>query len=358
MAIDFTPERWKKIREDFCLWWSGELDRPLIQITLDGRNPGRPEPELPNYEFTSFYDLSIPAEAIVDRWDYNLSCRQFLGDAFPCLWPNFGAGVMAAFLGAGLENREETVWFHPKKDREIADIDFEYDPNNVWLKRVKDICRAAIDRWQGLVQVGMTDLGGNLDILSSFRPGEKLLLDLYDHPEEVKRLTWDAHELWFRYFREINSILQPVNPGHTAWTPIFSDEPYYMLQCDFCYMIGPEMFDEFVKPELIATCNRMVNPFYHLDGPGQLAHLDSLLEIQDLKGVQWIPGAGSPPQSEWPEVYAKIRQAGKLIQLHDCQALSTIADQFGSAKGIVLISNMPIDREEEAVELLERYGAD
>jgi hypothetical protein len=44
------------------------------------------------------------------------------------------------------------------------------------------------ERFQGVVQIGMPDLGGNLDILASFRPNEKLLLDLVDEPEEVKRL--------------------------------------------------------------------------------------------------------------------------------------------------------------------------
>jgi hypothetical protein len=90
----------------------------------------------------------------------------------------------------------------------------------------------------------MTDLGGNLDILASFRPSDALLLDLYDHPEDIKRLTWQAHEAWWRYFNELNAVLRPPNPGYTAWTPIFSESPYYMLQCDFCYMIGPDMFDD------------------------------------------------------------------------------------------------------------------
>jgi len=31
--------------------------------------------------------LSVSAKAIVDRWDYDLSCRYFLGDAFPTVWP-------------------------------------------------------------------------------------------------------------------------------------------------------------------------------------------------------------------------------------------------------------------------------
>jgi hypothetical protein len=102
----------------------------------------------------------------------------------------------------------------------------------------------------------MTDLGGAVDVLSTFRPSEKLLLDLYDCPDFVEELTWLIHGYWWQSFEEIDAVLTQANPGWTAWTPIYSSEPYYMLQCDFSYMIGPEMFDRFVKPELEASCRR------------------------------------------------------------------------------------------------------
>ena len=122
MSIEFDHSRWKRLRENYARWWAGELERPLINIVIGGRNPGRPEPALPSYGFTSFYDQSIPASAIVDRWDYDLSCRKFLGDAFPMIYPVFGPGVVAAFLGARLENGNGTVWYHPPQPQEAADI--------------------------------------------------------------------------------------------------------------------------------------------------------------------------------------------------------------------------------------------
>ena len=62
---------------------------------------------------------------------------------------NFGPGVIAAFLGCVLENGNGTVWCHPSRKQEIRDIQFEYDKDNVWFNRVKEIMAAAIDRWQG-----------------------------------------------------------------------------------------------------------------------------------------------------------------------------------------------------------------
>jgi len=362
MGIDFDKARWNQVKKTSRAWWKGELDRPLIQMRLYGRDAGRRNPNLPAKGFTSFYSLETPAELIVDRWDYNLATTQYLADAFPCVWPNFGAGIAAAFLGAELKNNEHTTWFIPPKILEIDEIAFKYDAKNVWLNRIKEIYCAAYELWQGKVLISMTDLGGNLDILSTFRPSEGLLFDLYDHPDHVKRLTWEAHDLWFKFYDEFNKLLAPLNPGYSAWASIFSDVPYYMLQCDFCYMISPKMFDEFVKPELEATCKRLANPFYHLDGPGQLVHLDSLLEIKELKGIQWVPGDGQPGITEWPEVYKKIRNAGKLIQVFGGQsdlgyrALDVLSEQLGDAKGIVMIADASVEEIDEVRAFLRKYG--
>lgn len=357
--MDFEAGRWERLKENTTRWWAGELKRPLLYITRRDRDPGRPEPALPMRKFAAAYDFSVGADSIVDRWDYKISQLSYYGDAFPYYWPNFGPGVISAFLGARLESREDTCWFHPERILEAGELSLRFDSQNPWFRRVADVMRAAMERWEGGVQVGMTDLGGNLDIVSTFRPSEQLPMDLYDHPDEVKRLAWEAHTAWWECFEALDALLRPLNPGYTAWAPIFSTDSYYILQCDFCYMIGPDMFDEFVKPEIAASCRRLVNPFYHLDGPGQLAHLDSLLSIPELKGVQWIPGEGAPGIRNWPEVYRKIRSAGKLIQLFgDIDDLETVAQQLGSAEGIILISWETEKSENEIQAALERYGAD
>jgi 5-methyltetrahydrofolate--homocysteine methyltransferase len=359
MPIDFNNERWEQVKKNYRDWWDGKLGRPLIHMML-GRSPARPEPKpgVARTEKEISYDLSIMPEEIVDRWDYKLSGREFLGDSFPSVWPDFGPGVLAAFLGAKAEPTEGTVWFHPAKELEPEKIHFALDPENIWLKRVKDICRAALARWDGLVQVGMTDLGGNLDVLSTFRPGEKLLLDLVDSPQEVKRLTWEAHAAWWQAFDEINAVLKPLNPGYTAWTPIFSESPYYMLQCDFAYMIGPQMFAEFVRPELEASCRRLKHAFYHLDGIGQLPHLDSLLSIRELKGVQWIPGEGQPQGERWPEVYRKIIAAGKRAQfVGDWRNFDSLIRQTGGAENFIVFGSAPQRERNEVKAFLKRYGA-
>lgn len=359
MGIQFSGNDWDRIKKAYTRWWNGELDRPLIPVHLKGRDPGRPMPHAPLLQRGNCTDLSIPAKELIDRIDYELSTYEFLGDAYPVYnLDSFGPGVVAAFLGAKMESTTDTVWFHPKEILPISELHFEYDGNNIWLNRIKEICYEGMKRWQGQVLVTMPDLGGTLDILSTFRPSENLLLDLYDEPEEVKRLVWEIHELWWKYYQEINSVLQPLNPGYSDWARIYSATPSYVLQCDFSYMISPQFFDEFVKPELYASCKKLDHSLYHLDGIGELNHLDSILAMPELDAVQWVPGDGKPPQAEWPDVMRRIAAAGKKQQIlgpgmaHFDQAASIL----GTAKGLEaqgITGN--VEQKKEIMESLKKY---
>ncbi|MDR3709321.1 MAG: hypothetical protein P4L33_13555 [Capsulimonadaceae bacterium] len=364
MSIDFAPERWDRLRLDYDKWWSYTLDRPLVSCSLYNRDPGRPCPSAPVLSQATCADLSIPVEGLVDRLDWELSHVTYLGDSFPRFNMDvFGPGVAAAFAGAILDNSTGRVWFHPPRpDIPIEDIHIEYQDGNVWLDRVKEFCAAAMDRWQGQVLVAMPDLGGNLDIVQSFVTAERLLLELYDNPGEVLRLLWEEHDLWHRVYQEINEVLQPVNPGYSDWLGVYSDRPSYVLQCDFSYMIGPDSFRKFVAPELAATCKRIDHTMYHLDGPGELPHLDQLLAIAELGGIQWVPGGANPDVQEWPEVNGKIGASGKnLFTWGTLERFNILARQFGRRNGIYYAlayswdGSEPVDNVRRKIALL---GAD
>ncbi|MBZ0291665.1 MAG: hypothetical protein K8L99_03775, partial [Anaerolineae bacterium] len=241
-CFDFTETDWQRIEADWAAWWAGELDRPIVTITT--RDPGT-YPESGD-DFLSRFPLSQPATEIIDYFEQQLHTIHYYGDAYPKWWVNFGAGVAAAFLGAGVEYNTGTTWFKPLPVNTLQEINLCYDPNNVWWQRAQEITRAAVERWSGKVLVAYTDLGGNLDILASLRGTQNLLMDLIDTPDEVARLVHEITQLWLRYFDELEALMPPNQRGRAAWAPPWSPSRGYMLQSDFCYMISPEMFERFV----------------------------------------------------------------------------------------------------------------
>lgn len=323
--LRFSPQDWERVEHDFMAWWASELARPLVLFS--GLDPV----SLPQRRgFMSNYPLDMSAEEIIDLYEPAFAATRFYGDAFPWLWINFGPGIMAGFTGARVHTvtePSETTWFSPAQKAERSDVHPTYDPDNVWWKRVQTVTTEAVRRWNGQVAVGHTDLGGNLDILASYRGTDRLLLDLIDRPEEVERLAGEVTRLWLRYYDELDAAIRkdaaiqkdgqgrPACRGTSCWTPIWSTGTTYMLQCDFSYMISPAMFERFVLPDLTACCDHLDHGFYHLDGKGEIPHLDLLLSIKRLRGIQWIPGDGNPPPDQWLSLLKRIRDGGKLCQV-------------------------------------------
>ena len=203
--LNFAEADWERVERDTMAWWAGELERPLVWLAATDPVVGARR-----HRYLSNYPPSMPAEEIVDLHETVLAATHYYGDAFPAWWVNFGPGIMAGFTGAhvnSVSDPQETVWFTPPQEKAIQDLDLGYDAGNAWWRRVKELTSAMVERWDGRVAVGHTDLGGNLDILASFRETGGLLYDLMDHPEHVERLADKITALWLRYYDELDALI-------------------------------------------------------------------------------------------------------------------------------------------------------
>ena len=317
-SVHYTTADYLRVRDTYRRWWKDELNRPIVPIITTGHASWRKESPYAPLCFANAWDFSVTPEQLVDAHDWQLSQMRFHGEAFPSyLTTAFGPGTMAAFLGCTPVGRRETVWFEPpKKDMPIETLHFEMDESNPYLRRVVNLYEAAMEKWRGSVVLKMLDLGGILDVLASFRGSENLLMDLYDSPDEVLRCVDELQEMWFKYFDLFNGIMGDAVMGYSDWYGMYNEKPSYILQSDFSYMISPDMFKTFVAPELASSAARLNNAVYHLDGIGELPHLDSILSIADIKGIQWVPGAGEPAKRDWTDVLSKILAAEKKLIAH------------------------------------------
>ncbi|MFB3896749.1 MAG: hypothetical protein ACE14V_10650 [bacterium] len=308
MQIRFNDQDWERITQDWTGFWHQDLDQPMVWIQI--WDPSK-EPIPGRKSFMAQYPLQLSPEEIIELETRHLEGFDFIGDAFPKLFVNFGAGSAAAYFGAIPKVEPTTVWFDPM-NFDLQYIKLAINRTGEWYQRIHAILDAALARWQDKVQVSNTDIGGNLDILASLRGTEQLLIDCYEQPEWVAGLCKQITTYWLQIYQEEADKILKVCRGTSPWAPVFSQGYTYMLQSDFSYMISPQMFERFVMPDLCTCCDFLDDPFYHLDGKGQLNHLDMLCSIKKLKGIQWGPGAGQPEAEEWPEVIHKIRAADKL----------------------------------------------
>ena len=335
MAVHFEKGQYDELRRTYRKWWAGELDRPIVPIVTYGHESDVPPVTGPQLSFANAWDFLIDPRTFVDNYDAYMDSLRWHAEAFPMFHTDaFGPGTLAAFLGCTPQGSPNTVWFHPpRKDIPISELHFEFDENYRYYRRVVALFEAAMEKWHGRVVVGMVDLGGVMDVLSSFRGADNLLMDLYDDPEEVLRCIGEIQDMWFLYFDKLNAIMSGEAEGYSHWYGMYHEQPGYILQSDFSYMISPEMFKTFVAPELSTSAQRMYNAVYHLDGIGEIPHLDTILSMNGVKGIQWVPGAGEPERRNWDELLRRILDAGKkvirLAQKPDGTPIDALADRPG-----------------------------
>ena len=128
------------------------------------------------------------------------------------------------------------------------------------------------------------------------------------------RVLWEIQQAWYEAYRDFTEALAPQGCV-TDWNGILSREGGYIPQCDFSYMLGPDMFAEFVMPFLREDMKRLKHTIYHLDGIGAKKHLDALLTLPELNAIQWVYGVGQPGPEAWGDVYRKVLDAGKQVMI-------------------------------------------
>lgn len=295
-----------------AFWDRSNTGRAAMYLTSWDGSPSYPGTDDPGRKWG---DLAMREAKAV----YDTEHTRYHADAFPTVFTNFGPGCMAAMVGGNYLFAPDTVWF------EAAPLfvrDWEDDPTPV-LNRGSDMFRMVEEMTcrllshSGLFYTSVCDIGGSYDMIAALRGTENLLYDMYDYPGEVRAFAQKLQPLWRAYHTEYASRLIAEQGCMTSWMPIWSDTPYYPLQCDYCAMLSPAMFRDFILPDLKYQTEFLDRSIYHLDGPGELPHVDMLLSLPRLNAIQWTSGDGNPPLWDpcWFDLYRRILGAGKGLVL-------------------------------------------
>jgi len=310
LKLAYKPDA-AEAQERMRAFWRGEItDRPCVSIKapLEGKKPP-PLPQIvaPDFDFA----------AAIARFEEWASCIFFGGESMPCLNPCWGPDQVAAFVGADLilSPETDTSWAVPFVEdwNDIRSITI--DPDNRWWVGILEFCRAAAEAGEGKFLVSSLDMHSNADCLAAIRGPARLCMDLIEQPEAILRAMRWMNPLYTMVFDAVYDAGRMAERGGTNWLDMWGDGRTQSTECDFSYMVSPEHFRRFILPALEHEISYLDNAVYHLDGPGSLAHLDDLLAIPNLHGIQWAPGAGHGRMPEWIGLLQRIQRAGKSLHI-------------------------------------------
>lgn len=320
------------VRERLSRWWNGgDIGRPVLLITAPREKPMEDIPAVPapqgwltHYSTQDFdYRVHLARRACVNT--------HYLGEAVPFVAPDLAPNCLALYLGCTGIEQHDTVWCEPCIE-EPETARFEYDPDNFYWQFTLRLGREMRRIGNNKFLTAFPDLIEGLDTLAAMRGSQKLLVDLVERPEWVRKCLRAVTDRYFHYYDMLYDLIRDESGGSIYW--IWAPGRMTKLQCDFSAMISADMFREFMAPVLREMTERVSYSMYHWDGPAALKHHDHLLSVPRLNMIQWTPGAGVEPCSHrrWWPYYHKTIDAGKKIFIHisdDPSEFRALQREFG-----------------------------
>jgi 5-methyltetrahydrofolate--homocysteine methyltransferase len=347
-------DNWKTTFERFDRWWQRKDGTVLLAADLR-----RPSPV-----YSGIQELTDVKTAF-SRISQYLESGSFYGDVIPDMSSYLGPGSLCTFIGAEPIYSDDTIWYE-SNGKSIDDIkeccirflnsgDISEFPWYGWSIKASNFYLAESE---GEFMVSMPDLQQNLDILAAVMGPERMFIELMDNPSGVFAVLECLYLVWEKAFTEHHEIIKEGN-DYTAYTHynIAGKGKTSVLQSDISCMMSKEMFDMFELPFLRKQCEILDNVIYHLDGPGAVRHLDSILSIEKINAVQWVPGSGNPGNADacWHHLYDKIVEKGKGLYVFLWpDEIDAFISKYGKSR--ILIRSLA-DTCEEQERLSDKYCA-
>lgn len=288
--------------------------------------------------------------------DWYVAHSSLKADMLPVANTQLGPGSLAAILGGVFEGGEDTIWIHP--DPNFKD-DFRFDENHPnWLLH-KELLKACKRKAEGHYYVGMPDLMEGLDVLAAMKGTDKVLLDTVMQPDILEEQMHRLNEIYFKVYDELYDIIREGDEMAFCYFSSWAPGKMTKIQSDISTMISVDDYRRFVQPFIREQCQRIDYTLYHLDGVGALHHVPALLEIEELKAVQWTPGVGEPQggSPKWYDLYRRILDSGKSIMACwvTLDELRPLLDNIGGDGVHLEMDFHNEDEVEQAMRIVEEY---
>jgi len=296
----------KEVLQEHLNWWEGQNDNALMCVSYqkpDAKSAEEAGLVKPWMEGSISWVFArsvlhafktkdmVPVADALEVVSHQFANQDYVGAGYPTFQLNTGAGCVAAHITEFSRFSGDSVWFELDEPWDYERIlALPADITTPYADVTFEAVRMAAERLGGETLLGTLDLGGLGDILSSLRRTDGILYDMVDQPDKVKAALEVIIDIWKTNHDQASALISPANDGLcTGWIGVLSDTTYYPSQCDASALVSPDMFAEFFLPTLAREFTFFERTAYHLDGSGQIPHLDMICAQPTLRAIQWVP---------------------------------------------------------------------
>lgn len=308
-----TKPDWPQARRRWTAFWDCEpTDRPCMDVRTP-RSTDLPPPPAPRTLEDKYFD----PENVTAHWVYHAESTYFGGEAVPC-----GGFLMAGYAlgcGDGARFAPDTVW-HPVTMSSIDDpLGWVPGPDDPWVPKLEVLLNRLLDEAPGRYLVGYPMQVPANDLLYLLRGGEDFLVDMAADIGKCVRRLEETLEGWISLFERLRAVVDARQQAGTVWNWPGLWHPQMAMPCqsDMSCMISAEMFDTYVMREMDILAERYgPRLWYHVDGPDARRHTARLLEAPYMRAIQYVAGAGQPPNGPaYMDLYRQVQAAGRCLDI-------------------------------------------
>ena len=244
----------------------------------------------------------------------NLRSNLYLAESIPSTQVSVGGLLtLLAVLAGGDYEYESSAWIQQWKNVLDAPVP-KFDPECGAVRKLAECHRKLAEAVgdDGLVTPPVQI--DALTTLSMFQNPDETCVSLVNEPDRVKKWTRDATALSLDCLLYFAKLLNGMGQsGSTSWLGTFTEGVMDSVQCDFAVMLSPEMFAEFVMPNLRTWTAGMDDSIYHLDGAEQMRFIEQIATLPNMRGIQWNPAKPCDDISEFMPHFKRIRELGLCL---------------------------------------------
>jgi len=306
----YKPD-WPRAQGRWLAFWErAATDRPLMDVRAPSGVEREPLPQPASLE-----ELYFDPEYVTRSWLRELECTYLAAEAVPT-----GGFLMGSYaLGCGPDVRfaPDTVW-HPVRMASMGEpVAWNPGPDDPWTVKLEAVVRRLLDEAAGRFLVGYVIQVPANDLLMLLRGPEAFLAELVRDTDRCCRRLREAFGVWLGLFEHFRALIDQRQAGCVwSWPGLWHRDMVMVTQSDMSCMISSELFERYVLCELDLLGERFERVWYHLDGPLARRHVPALLSRRYVRAIQYVPGAGQPPNGPaWIELYREVQGAGRCLDL-------------------------------------------
>ena len=347
---------WDLMKKRWEAWWACDYyDRPVLQISA----PKQPENPIIDWkEIDESEKNPMLKHADIDhqikRAKLQIEYTHFGGETLKLCNPGWAVGH-AAFCGCEPIFRDDTVWVDPLPGgTEDKYPEYDFDRSNYWWNFLNGFQKKAMKENDGQYML-LPHMGNpTFDTLAQIRGTTNLLIDIAQNKtlvkEQMKKLGVLMREMYkdqLELISQDKSVEGFIN-AYSVWSP----GTMLGLEADEAVSISPNDYKEIIVPDLMDIMAMVDYNMYHVDGPGYIKHIDTLLDLPELKAIQWLPGAGQPGFAHWIPLIQKIQSKKKPVLIYGSEWDIMTALKELKPEGLAI--NTWVNSEDESDRLIEK----